>query len=217
MSVKWSICVATAWVMATAVVGCSSDETSTTPSGGTSSSSSSSSSGATPGSSSSSSGSPSTGTPSASGTLYDRLGKKDGIAAALHAIVDKELEDTEIATYFFFQVQNPIPKGHPSRAQIEECLTLQLSNAAGGPETYPATVAGGFTCRDMKTAHMGLSIPAGVFDRFITIAAGVLKGAKVADADIKVIGSVLTGEKDNVAQDKTRETGPFMPPQGDGQ
>ena len=147
-------------------------------------------------------------------SLYERLGKKEGIATAITAIVDAELKDTEMASYFFFQVQNPIPAGHPSRAQIEECFVLQLSEAAGGPEKYAgAKVSGGFTCRDMTTAHKGLGIPEGIFERFITIAAGVLQGAGVKEADIKVIGGVLMGEKDTVAQDKSRMTGPFKAPQ----
>jgi len=144
-------------------------------------------------------------------SLYERLGKKEGIAKAITAVVDAELKDTEMASYFFFQVQTPIPAGHPSRAQIEECFVLQLSEAAGGPEKYAGSkVSGGFACRDMTTAHKDLGIPEGVFDRFITIAAGVLKGAGVAEADIKVIGGVLNGEKNTVAQDKTRQTGSFV-------
>jgi hypothetical protein len=147
-------------------------------------------------------------------SLYERLGKKEGIAQAVTAVVDAELKDTEMASYFFFQVQTPVPAGHPSRAQIEECFVLQLSEAAGGPEKYAgAKVSGGFTCRDMTTAHKGLGIPEGIFERFITIAAGVLKGAGVAEADINVIGGVLMGEKDTVAQDKSRKTGSFIKPQ----
>ncbi len=147
-------------------------------------------------------------------SLYERLGKKEGIATAITAIVDEELKDTEMASYFFFQVQSPIPAGHPSRAQIEECFVLQLSEAAGGPEKYAGSkVSGGFACRDMTTAHKGLGIPEGIFERFITIAAGVLQKAGVKEADINVIGSVLMGEKDTVAQDKSRKTGPFQAPQ----
>ena len=146
----------------------------------------------------------------AKGTLYERLGKKEGIAKALTAIVDAALMNPDVASYFFFQVQDPVPAGHPTRAQIEECLTLQLSAAAGGPETYPATVSGGFTCRSMAAAHAGLGIPPGTFDDFVTIAAGVLKGAGVADEDIGTIGTVLVGTKADVAQDTSRERGPFQ-------
>ena len=45
------------------------------------------------------------------------------------------------------------------------------------------------------------------------MAAGVLQGAGVKEADIKVIGGVLMGEKDTVAQDKSRMTGAFKAPE----
>jgi len=189
------------------VSGCSDDD----PPANTSSTSSSSS-----GSSGATSTSSSGGTSGSSGTsgsgaqsLYDRLGKKQGIATAISAIVKAELADPEIASYFV--VVGKTGRA-PSAAAIEECLVNQLGSAAGGPAAdvkYPTTVVGGFTCRDMRTAHTGLGIPPKTFDKFVTIAAGVLKGAGVADEDITTIGTVLNGTKTDVAQDTTREEGPF--------
>jgi hypothetical protein len=155
-----------------------------------------------------------TGTAAQADSLYDRLGKHDGIAKAVDAIVAEELKDPEIASYFYFQVQSPITAGHPSADQIKECLVAQLGNAAGGPEQYPLTASGGFQCRGMTAAHAKLGIPDGVFTKFLTIAAGVLKSAGVSDADIKTVGGVLDSTRTQVAQDKTRQTGSFMPPQG---
>ena len=197
-----------AWVRAMAVVvvgcgvaACSSDDASTTPTpaGGSTSSSSGGSSGT------SSSGGV---TPPAQ-SLYDRLGKKSGIAAAVSEVVKAELADPEIASYFVLVGKS----GHPANAtQIEECLVNQLGSAAGGPPAevkYPTTVSGGFTCRDMKAAHADLGIPRGTFDKFVMIAAAKLKELKVADADIATIGTVLNGEKTNVVTDSSRESGPF--------
>lgn len=178
--VTW-IMLGIASIAAVAVAGCSSDDSST-PSGNTSS-------GGT------------------TGTLYERLGKKDGIAKAVDAIVQEELKDPEIASYFFFQTT--AAAGHPTPAQIEECLTNQLGAAAGGPEKYPTTVSGGFTCRSMVATHAKLGIPNGVFDKFVTIAAGVLKTAGVADADITTVGGVLVGTKGDVVTDTTRDGGAF--------
>ena len=48
--------------------------------------------------------------------------------------------DADMKTYFFNQVVTPVPAGHPTADQIEECLTDLLGNAAGGPETFPTTV-----------------------------------------------------------------------------
>jgi hypothetical protein len=151
-------------------------------------------------------------TGSAQGSLYERLGGHDGLTKAVDAIVAEELKDPEIASYFFFQVQNPIASDHPSAAQIKECLVAQLGNAAGGPEMYPMTATGGFRCRSMTAAHAKLSIPGGVFTKFLTIAAGVLKSAGVMDKDIETVGGVLEGTRAQVAQDQTRQSGSFSAP-----
>jgi hypothetical protein len=156
--------------------------------------------------------------PAASGTtaqasaLYSRLGEHDGIAKAIDAIVAQELMDPEIASYFVFQTMSPVPAGHPSKDQIEECFVAQLGQAAGGPETYPMMTTGGFECRGMVAAHakLGVGIPEGVFTKFLTIAASVLKSAGVSDEDIGTIAGVLKGQHDGVVQDKTRTDGPYM-------
>jgi len=143
-------------------------------------------------------------------TLYERLGMKAGIAAAVHEVAIDAVKDPNIASYFFAQTAATTPAGHPTLVQLEECFTLQLANAAGGPEQYPGTVSGGFVCRSMTASHANLGIPAGEFDKFVTSAAGTLKRLGVADDDIAVIGGVLNGTKAQVAQDTTRQTGPFQ-------
>jgi hypothetical protein len=183
------------------MTGCDDDD-----SGTASSSSGGSSSGGSSGTATSSSGG-SSGTTTQS--LYDRLGKKDGINAALTEVVKAELADPEIASYFVL-VGKP---GHPpTAAAIQECLLNQLGAAAGGPASevkYPTTVGGGFTCRGMAESHKDLGIPPKTFDKFVTIAAGKLKELGVADADITTIGGVLNGTKSEIVTDTTRESGPF--------
>ena len=125
-----------------------------------------------------------------SGNLYGRLGAHAGIRTAVNAIVGQELMDPEIAGFF----ANVGQAGHPTADQIEECFTNLLGKAAGGAEAYPTTVDG-FACRDMKTSHAGLHIPGAVFDKFVAIAAGVLKSGGVADDDIVTVGGVLNGMK----------------------
>jgi hypothetical protein len=153
------------------------------------------------------------------GTLYARLGGRMGIANAVDAIVTRELMDPEIASYFYFQVTPgrggmPPVDGHPNVAQLKSCLVNQLASAAGGPEMYPGMPADnmGWQCRSMSAAHNGLNIPNSVFDRFVTIAAGVLMTAGVAPADIMIIGGVLNSTKADVAQGTQRDGGAFMPP-----
>jgi hypothetical protein len=133
-------------------------------------------------------------------TLYDRLGGYAGIHSALEAIVKNELADPDIASYFFNQVAMPVPAGHPTAAQIEDCFAVLLSQAAGGPYTYPP--AGGvtndagvtFVCRDMATIHQPLLISGGSFDQFVSIAAATLSPT-VCAADLAMIGSALEGTK----------------------
>ncbi len=131
-------------------------------------------------------------------TLYQRLGEEAGIASAVDAIVAAEVMDPEIAAFF---APNTEPGAVPNVAQIQECLVAQLGAAAGGPQTYPTTVSGGYTCRDMASSHEGLGISGDVFDKFVMIAAGVLIDAGVAQADVEVVGSVLNGTRGAIVED----------------
>ena len=95
----------------------------------------------------------------------------------------------------------PSTAGHtPNVAQIKECLVAQVANAAGGPEQYPTTVSGGFTCRSMVAAHAGLGISATVFDKFVMIAANTLTAAGVSAEDVGILGGVLNSTKPDVTQ-----------------
>jgi truncated hemoglobin YjbI len=135
-------------------------------------------------------------TPPATGsqsTLYSRLGEHAGIRTAVNAVVAAELKDPEIAP-LFADVGMP---GHPTADQIEECFTNLLGNAASGPEQYP-TMADGFQCRDMRAAHATLHISGAIFDKFVMIAAGVLKSAGVDDADLQTVGGALNNTKPDV-------------------
>jgi hypothetical protein len=169
-----------------------------------------------PSASGSSASAPSASGPSASApsgadaaTLYSRLGGNAGIKAIAAAMIDAALRDPVIATYFGAGDPKPVLKA--TLEQDVACLTLQLGQAAGGPEVYPGQVAGGFTCRSMTAAHAGLAIDGAVFDRFIGIAAGVLKAAQVADDDIATLGVEMIGLKAQVVSVHTtnNDAGPF--------
>jgi hypothetical protein len=136
--------------------------------------------------------------------LYDRLGKKAGITAAVDAIVAEETKDAAIAATF---ADNLTPKaGHPSVAQIKACLVNQLAAASGGTERYPGVPADslGWQCRDMQSAHLGISISATLFDKFVTIAGGVLKAKGVSDADVAAVAGVLNSTKSDVVDPAAR-------------
>jgi hypothetical protein len=153
-------------------------------------------------------------------TLYERLGGHDGIHAALVAIVGNELADPDIASYFFNQVKTPIPAGHPSPDQIEECFTVLLASVAGGPYSYPpdggvTTDAGTFLCRDLMTIHTPLQISGGSFDKFISIAAATL-APTVCTADLATIGGVLEGTRGSIVLPSLADAGLEMFPNLDG-
>lgn len=140
-------------------------------------------------------------------TLYSRLGGHDGIAKAIGAIVGKELMDTDIASFFAPNLDDPNYKPQPG--DIEECLTAQLGTAAEGPgEEYPITTTSGFKCRTMADAHKDLHIGSGTFDNFVTIAGAELKELKVSDNDITAIAGVLTGTKTDIVDPDAPATGP---------
>jgi hypothetical protein len=166
------------------------------------------------------------------GSLYDRLGGHAGIRGAINAIVAQELMDTDIQTYFFNQVATPVPAGHPTADQIEECFTDLLASIAGGSETYPTTVAtlddagndaGSFTCRDMTTIHAPLKISGGTFDKFVSIAGGVLVTAMgsapytYTTDDITTIGNALVGTKSSIVDTNLADAGPQVYPGADAQ
>jgi truncated hemoglobin YjbI len=143
-------------------------------------------------------------------TLYQRLGGHAGIRSAVDKIIQAELGDPQLASFFVNQVAMPVPAGHPTVDQIAECLTDQLGKAAGGSETYPTTVtedAGAFTCRDMATIHRPLHITGGTFDKFLMIAAGELQTLGVADADIATVGAVLAGARLAVVDPNAADAG----------
>jgi hypothetical protein len=217
---NWMIGLSVAAASVTGVAACSSSSSPATPGGDDSGTSSSSSSG---GSSSggSSSGSSSGGSADA-GTLYSRLGGHAGIRGAVDAVVAKELADNDIQSYFFNQVATPVPAGHPTADQIEECFTDLLGKIAGGPESYPTTVttlddagadAGSFTCRDMMTIHQPLKISGGTFDAFVMNAGAVLTAAMgtgpytYTAADIQTVAGALVSTKADIVDPAQADAG----------
>ncbi|HEX4449067.1 MAG TPA: hypothetical protein VH044_20140 [Polyangiaceae bacterium] len=205
---------------AAAAVACSSSSTPASNNandGGSSGSSSGSSSGTSSGTSSGSSSGSSSGGDSgvacaAGATLYERLGGYTGIHSALAAIVGNELRNADIASYFFNQVAAPVPAGHPSAGEIEDCFSVLLASIAGGPYSYPpdggvaAPDGGSFACRDMATIHQPLLISGGTFDEFVSIAATTL-APTVCTADLTTIGGALNGTKPAVVKSTLADAG----------
>ena len=207
--VLWSLALLTG--VGCAVVACGSDDDSGTASGGTGGKSSAGAGGkgtaGTPSVEGGAAGVGEGGAPSAD-SLYIRLGEHKGIQAAIGAIVTAELGDSDIASYFAPALKD---KAHmPQPGDIEECFTDLLGSLSGGPETYPTTLDDGYVCRSLADAHKDLHIGGDTFDNFVSIAGMVLKDAKVADADITTIATVLTGTKSIIIDAKAPKSGPCI-------
>ncbi len=151
--------------------------------------------------------------PAETSGLYSRLGGKDGIRMLLSKVVAAELSDPEIASFFPYTPGAPA-NGHPAGGAILECFTNQLGVVAHGPATevaYPTVVDNDgtpFTCRDMVASHEGLGIYASVFDKFVSVCAGILQKNGVAADDITTITAALDGTKpDVVTSDRTDHGG----------
>ena len=129
-------------------------------------------------------------------TLYERLGKKSGIATFVDNLVAAEVQDPQIAAFFADNDGNH--PGHPSVAEIKQCLVLQIGAATGGPESYPAKLPDGFMCEDMAAAHAGLGISSDVFDKFVSIAAQVATDAGIKGDDLNTIAGFLNGTKSDI-------------------
>ena len=120
-------------------------------------------------------------------TLYDRLGKAAGIETVVKAFVGKVVADPKINGYFL----NSTLDG----AKLISCLVKQIGQATGGPEKYD--------CKDMKTAHKNMGVSKADFDDLVGHLVQALKDAKVAQADIDTIASVLLPMEKDIVEDPT--------------
>jgi hypothetical protein len=145
------------------------------------------------------------------GSVYDHLGGRAGIAAAVKETVEGangELADPQIASYFAIRTGHTGSGGAPTAAIVEDCFTQLVSEAAGGPEVYAGykspNDAGDFACRSMIEAHTGLHISATAFSKFISITAAKLTAAGVASDDLMALGKALLGTQGDIV-DGTRD------------
>jgi len=74
-------------------------------------------------------------------SLYDRLGKRDAIAAVVKDFVEERVAKDNRINAFFLNTDIPA---------FEATLVDQICQASGGPCTY--------TGKDMKTSHAGMKI-----------------------------------------------------------
>ena len=122
-------------------------------------------------------------------TLYQRLGGAAGINVVVtDFVVNRVLQNPKINGYF---LNSTVDGGNVIR-----CLKLQLGNATGGPEMYPAT-----GCRDMKKSHAGLGISKIDFDDLVADLVAALNAANVAPGDIGAIRGALLPMQADIVED----------------
>lgn len=164
-------------------------------------------------------------------SAYERLGGSAGVRTFVGGEVAKVLEDPVLSTYFFNQVAEPIPEGHPSGAQIIECFS-RLVGMVLEAETYPGAPVNdptnentvNFTCRAMGPSHEGLRIGGGTFDAFVGVLAAdlmplvategeALTVGKISQAEFDAVAAALVGTKTAIVDPGAPEgPAPFSPP-----
>lgn len=127
-------------------------------------------------------------------TLYERLGQAPGITAVVGDFVDRVLDDPAINGYFL--------NTSVDQARLETCLVKQIGNASGGPQVYPDPQAG---CREMGTAHQGLSISQQDFADLVGHLEAALTAAEVPADDRQAVLAVLAPLEPEIVEDVSND------------
>ena len=111
-------------------------------------------------------------------SLYDRLGGKPAITAVVDEFVARVAADKRINHFFAATASDP-----KRLAGFKMKLVDQICEASGGPCKYMG--------KDMKSAHAGMNASGADFTALVEDLVGALDKYKVAEADKKVLLSVL--------------------------
>ena len=112
-------------------------------------------------------------------TLYERVGRYDGIAKIVDGYLKGVRADPQFARFS--------GRGTDSLVRAKQLLKDQLCALAGGPCVYIG--------RDMKTAHGGLGITESDWAASQNYMGAALDGAKVAGEDKKEFLGLIEGMK----------------------
>jgi hemoglobin len=106
-------------------------------------------------------------------TVYDQIGGKDAVSAAVDSLYDRLLADPELAPRF---------EGTDMTRQKAHMRAF-MASAIGGHEIYSG--------RDVRTAHASLRITAREFDRVVDHLVSTLVSLSVPISLIEAIGAKL--------------------------
>ena len=113
-------------------------------------------------------------------SLYERLGREQGIRTAVDDFYRRVLGDPELTAYFDGVDMGRL-RGHQAK------LLVQVT---GGPVGYDG--------RDLARAHGDLGITRQDFDRVVGHLASTLTDLGVAQEDVAEVGSALTAHREEI-------------------
>ena len=120
----------------------------------------------------------SSGSATATRTLYDRLGGTTAIATVVDGFVANVAGDARINKFF-----TRVASDSAAMREFKQKLVDQICQGTGGPCTY--------TGKDMKTAHQGMGLTNADFDALVEDLVKALDAAGVAQADKDELLGVL--------------------------
>ncbi|UUY03837.1 group 1 truncated hemoglobin [Svornostia abyssi] len=112
--------------------------------------------------------------------IYDDIGGRDAVAAAVGIFYDKVVADDLLGPYFTGR----------DMARQQSHMRAFLAVALGGPDVYAG--------RDMRAAHAGLQITDVAFDRVVELLVATLQQLEVPGDIITAIGAKLAPLRDDV-------------------
>lgn len=112
--------------------------------------------------------------------IYDDIGGRDAVAAAVDIFYGKVLADDLLGSYFTDRDMTR-QKAH---------MRAFLAVALGGPDVYAG--------RDMRAAHAGLQITDAAFDRVVDLLVATLQQLEVPVDIIAAIGAKLAPLREDV-------------------
>jgi hemoglobin len=127
-------------------------------------------------------------------SLYERLGKKEGIAKVVDDVFTTAAEDKKVN---FFRGAQPKEGEVPA---LKKKLIDWIGEKTGGPEKY--------TGKSMKDVHKGLKITDAEFDALVGHIEAALKKNGVKADDVKTILGVVEKTRADVVEPKEEAKGP---------
>jgi hemoglobin len=127
------------------------------------------------------------------GSLFERLGGKDGITAVVDDFVGRCADDARINGKF---AKTDVPR-------LKSMLIDQVCEASGGPCTYSG--------RSMKETHDGMGVTAGEFDALVGSLVATLNRFDVPKAEQDELLGLLGPMRGEIVEVESSETGTPLP------